>query len=79
VNDAALKLLVCSGSLRHTENWCRAMGIRRRDVIHAGSVHSLEGLADFAVVRLPSFFRRPDWEKIEQTITRMELRRGRDF
>jgi hypothetical protein len=74
-----LNLVVCSKSRNHTNAWCRAKGIRQSDVVHAGSIHALEGLVDFAVVRLPSFFRRPDWEKIEQTITRMELRRGRDF
>jgi hypothetical protein len=73
-----LNLVVCSKSRNHTNAWCRAKGIRQSDVIHA-TYHSLDGIRDFAVVRLPSFFERPDWEKIERTITRSELKRGRGF
>ncbi|GGS41816.1 hypothetical protein GCM10010221_45850 [Streptomyces parvus] len=69
-----LKYVICAARNDEARAWARGHGIPERQCIYAGSVRTLDGLRDFAVVRLRSFFDRPDREQIEAVLQRCEMK-----
>ncbi|AWT42564.1 MULTISPECIES: hypothetical protein [Streptomyces] len=70
-----LKYVVCAGSQAEAQAWARLHGIPQRQCVYASSVRRIEGLRDFAVVRLRGFFGRPNRDEIEACLRRNELKR----
>ena len=70
-----LKYVVCAGSQTEVQAWARLQGISPRQCLYASSTRTIEGLRDFAVVRLRGFFDRADQEEIEACLRRSELKR----
>ncbi|CAL9650227.1 hypothetical protein [Streptomyces sp. enrichment culture] len=70
-----VKYVVCAGSQAEAQAWARLHGIPQQDCLYAGSLRRIEGLRDFAVVRLRGFFDRPDRGDIEDCLLRNELKR----
>ncbi|MFC8986016.1 hypothetical protein [Streptomyces sp. NPDC057115] len=69
-----LKYVVCAGRSEEARAWARAHGVPQGQCIYAGSVRKLDGLRDFAVVRLRSFFDRSDRDEIEAVLRRCEMK-----
>lgn len=69
-----LLYVVCAGSSEEAKEWARLHGVPQRLCIYSGSVRKIEGLRDFAVVRLRSFFARPDHAEIEACLRRNEMK-----
>ncbi|MEU4051233.1 hypothetical protein AB0F09_18800 [Streptomyces olivaceus] len=70
-----LKYVVCAGSVAEARAWAQLHAIPQRQCLYASSVRKIEGLRDFAVVRLQGFFGRPDRDEIEGCLRRNELKR----
>ena len=70
-----LKYVVCAGSQAEAQAWARLHGIPQRQCVYASSPRTIEGLRDFAVVRLRGFFDRPNRDEIEACLRRNELKR----
>lgn len=70
-----MKYVICAGSQAEAQAWARLHGISQRQCLYASSTRTIEGLRDFAVVRLRGFFDRPDQEEIETCLRRNELKR----
>ncbi|KPC68071.1 hypothetical protein ADL27_57380 [Streptomyces sp. NRRL F-6602] len=69
-----LKYVVCAGRSEEARAWARSHGVPQCQCIYAGSVRKLDGLRDFAVVRLRSFFDRRDRDEIEAVLRRCEMK-----
>jgi hypothetical protein len=70
-----LKYVVCAGSQAEAQAWARLHGIPQRQCVYASSTRKIEGLRDFAVVRLRGFFDQPHREDIEACLRGSELKR----
>ncbi|CAL9365680.1 hypothetical protein [Streptomyces sp. enrichment culture] len=70
-----VKYVVCAGSQHEAQAWARLHEIPQRQCLYASSVRKVEGLRDFAVVRLRGFFDRQDRDEIEACLRRNELKR----
>lgn len=70
-----LKYVVCAGSQAEAQAWARLHSIPLQQCVYASSTRKIEGLRDFAVVRLRGFFDRPHREEIETCLRRSELKR----
>lgn len=70
-----IKYVICAGSQAEAQEWARLHNIPQRQCVYAGSLRRIEGLRDFAVVRLRGFFDRPDRGEIEACLLRNELKR----
>ena len=69
-----LRYVICAASQEEARAWARLHGVPQRQCIYAGSVRKIDGLRDFAVVRLPSFFARRDRDQIEACLRRCEMK-----
>lgn len=69
-----LKYVVCAARSDEVRAWAKAHGIPQQQCIYAGSLGKIDGLRDFAVVRLRSFFDRPDRGQIEMCLQRNEMK-----
>ncbi|MGW3298499.1 hypothetical protein [Streptomyces rubiginosohelvolus] len=69
-----LKFVVCAGSQGEAQAWARAHDIPLRQCVYVGDLRLIEGLRDFAVVRLHGFFDRPDRDDIEACLQRNEMK-----
>lgn len=65
-----LMYVVCAGSQDEARAWARLQGIPERQCRYANSPRTIEGLRDFAVVRLRGFYDRPNWDEIEACLRR---------
>ncbi len=68
-----MKHIVIAGNARQAEDYRRAQGLDRRDVIYVVSAHRLNGLlieADDVVARIGTFYERRDLREIDAVITR---------
>lgn len=70
-----LKYVVCAGSQAEAQAWACLHGIPQQQCVYASSPRTIEGLRDFAVVRLRGFFDRPNRDEIEACLRRNELKR----
>ncbi|MEU7737938.1 hypothetical protein AB0B51_33560 [Streptomyces griseus] len=70
-----VKYVVCAGSQGEAQAWARVHGIPQQQCLYASSLRTIEGLRDFAVVRLRGFFDRKDRDDIEACLLRNELKR----
>ena len=70
-----LKFVVCAGSQAEAQAWAQLHSVPQRQCLYASSPRKIEGLRDFAVVRLRGFFDRPNREEIEACLRRNELKR----
>jgi hypothetical protein len=70
-----VKYVVCARSQDEAQAWGRLHGIPQRQCVYASSPRTVEGLRDFAVVRLRGFFDRPNRDEIEACLRRNELKR----
>lgn len=70
-----LKYVVCAGSQAEAQAWASLHGIPQQQCVYASSPRTIEGLRDFAVVRLRGFFDRPNRDDIEACLRRNELKR----
>ena len=70
-----LKYAICAGSQAEAQAWARLHDISPRQCLYASSPRTIEGMRDFAVVRLRGFFDRPDRDEIEACLLRNELKR----
>lgn len=69
-------LVVCAQTADEAREWARQHGLSEKDYVYASAAARLDGMRDFAVIRLAGFYRRRDRGRIEETIRRNELKMG---
>ena len=70
-----IRFVVCAGSQAEVQAWSRLHDVPQQQCTYASSTRKIEGMRDFAVVRLRGFFDRPDREDIEACLQRNERKR----
>jgi hypothetical protein len=66
--------VICCASRDEARAWAREHNVPRRQTLYAGTAAALDGLVNFAVVRLPSFLGRPDRERLEAVLRHNETK-----
>ncbi|WP_405852966.1 hypothetical protein OG571_47835 (plasmid) [Streptomyces sp. NBC_01369] len=69
-----LMYVVCAGTQTEAREWACHHKVPTRQVLYASSTRAIEGLRDFAVVRLQGFFGREDADDIEAVLRRNEMK-----